>query len=94
MTETTDDLDLVRAVMFVADDLEDRGYPFVGVIRRAARELAELRRQLQAQEQPSERCEWCGAKLVQPERGRRRRFCSDAHRKAAGRKSENAKVAS
>jgi hypothetical protein len=77
------DRELAALLLAVADSFESRDAgSSVGIIRIAARRLAELERQ--AAWSGAGGCEWCGAELEQPGTGRPRRFCSDAHRRAAG----------
>jgi hypothetical protein len=62
---------VVRVLLYVADDLEDRRYPMAGVLRQLAREVAVL-----AVDEPVEgRC-GCGAVIVQPRTGRPRKYCT------------------
>jgi hypothetical protein len=71
--------DLATAILFVADDLERRGYPFAGAVRQAARRLTELE-PLHA----TNGCELCGRPLDQKRFGRPRRWCSERCRKRGG----------
>src|SRR4051812_20712975 len=77
---------VVRVLLYVADDLEDRHYPMAGVIRQLAREVAQL-----AFEDPAEagRCA-CGAVVVQPRIGRPRKFCTTCspQRKTRGKRDD------
>jgi hypothetical protein len=63
---------LSAALVFVAEDLEQRLYPFAGVIRRAARELAEL----EGRSTSPTACPVCGEDVEQPAKGRARVYCS------------------
>lgn len=74
--------ELVRSLLLVADDLDGRGYPNTGVLRRAARQLADGG-QPQAD---GVRCESCGAAFTQPDTGRPRRFCTDCSPRKSGGK--------
>lgn len=90
-----DDLDadpvaLARFGLVIARDLGRRGYPFAEQVE----ELAQLVLNRAAVAAPEDRCPWCGGPIVQPAKGRRRRWCSDACRFAASSKrARNAKVA-
>lgn len=87
------DEDLPSLLTWVAEECDGPAFPYAGVLRRAAREIVELRRQLAVNERSTPGgCRWCGRSLEQSNTGRPREFCSDAHRKAAGRKSGNARV--
>lgn len=65
--------DLIRAALAVADDLDQRLYPAVGVIRQLARLVATM-----PAEKSAVLCRGpgCAQILVQPPRGRRRLYCS------------------
>jgi hypothetical protein len=74
--------DLPQLLAFVAADLDERFYPYAGAVRMAARELRELRRRVESVGWSDAGCEFCGGELIQPAgAGRRRRFCSDRHRR-------------
>ncbi len=62
---------VVTVLLAVADDLEGRHYPMAGVLRQLAREVAQL-----SFDDPADdgRC-GCGQPIVQPRRGRPRRYC-------------------
>jgi hypothetical protein len=75
--------DLVSALLFVAEDLESRLYPYSGdAVRRGAVRIAEL----EAAAPTPGGCSRCGAPLDQKPRGRPRRYCSERcrRRKVAG----------
>lgn len=74
--------ELVRSLLLVADDLDDRGYPKTGVIRRAAHQLADG-----GQPQPDgDHCERCGAAFTPPTTGRPRSYCyTCSPRKSSGK---------
>jgi len=55
--------DLVAVAMFVAADLDDRGYPFAGAVRQVARRLAEVEAQAAEAGRTEAGCGWCGAPL-------------------------------
>lgn len=75
-----DDLDaLARLVLLVADDLDRKGYPATGPIRRYVRET---RTTLAGAAPTPGCCPVCGELVVQPERGRRRVYCSATCRRA------------
>lgn len=78
--------DLARLVALVADDLDHRGYKAAGVVRRAAQVLAET-----PASPPPSSCPACGVPIVQPERGRRRKYCSTRCRQTTNQR-RNAKV--
>lgn len=79
---------LAETLAWVASDLDAKGHPFAGALRQAAREIRELRRRLDSVGRDGEQgCAWCGSPILQPVTGRPRRYCSDSHRKAAGRKA-------
>jgi hypothetical protein len=73
------DVELVRLLLEASEGL---GESVRGLVTQAARRLMEL-----APHAPrAHSCRECGAKLVQPSTGRRREFCSDAHRKRYARR--------
>jgi hypothetical protein len=77
---------LVRDLLESASELEARGYLGSGLLRRAARAIAEHVRD----EGATSVCPRCGDPVTQPRTGRRRTWCSSRCRKAAakrGRKS-------
>ena len=67
---------VVRLLSYAASDLERRGLAYHGVVRRAARMLATLEAGADG-----EGCRGCGAELVQPPTGRRRKWCSESCRR-------------
>jgi hypothetical protein len=71
--------ELVSALLFVAEDLDGRMYPFAGAVRAGARRIAEL----EATAPKPDTCERCGGPIDRKPRGRRRRFCSERCRKSA-----------
>lgn len=74
--------DLSSVLLFIAGELEaGRGVHYSGAIRQAARRLQELQREATEAGRSESGCEFCGGPLVQPVAGRRRRFCSDSHRR-------------
>ena len=68
---------LARDLLLVAEDLDGKGYLLVGVIRRAARLLAEL----ELEDRPDDGCQGCGGRLDHPATGRRRVWCSERCRR-------------
>lgn len=68
--------ELVRQGTYVAADLEERGYPLVGIVRQLAREVAGI-----GDTGSDDGCAGCGTELVQPWTGRRRRWCSETCRR-------------
>lgn len=74
-----------RAALELAAELGARG----GIVRRLVVELVELQAITDRAGAPDDVCGRCGTALVQPARGRRRRWCSDRCRKAAARESGN-----
>jgi uncharacterized protein with PIN domain len=70
----TPERSLSLALLIVAQDLDRRLYPFAAVIRRAARELAEL--EAHSTDTDDSRCPSCGGEVIQPPTGRPRRYCS------------------
>ncbi len=72
----TDTEKLARDLAFVAGDLDQRGYPFAGTIRQAARAL------LDVPEPAGQGCKACGADLPAGRTGRPRIWCSDKCRRA------------
>lgn len=81
--------EIIRLMLLVADDLEERNYPATGIIRAAAKELARTKKPLDLPT-GTLACPRCGLPVIQPATGRRRRWCSEVCR----RNSRNAKVAS
>lgn len=79
---------LVRSLLLVADDLDQRGYPNVGVLRRAARALLESAGREAVGRLDG--CARCGGAVVQPGRGRPRKFCTTC---SPRKNPENARVA-
>src|SRR3954449_2200225 len=77
---------VVRVMLYVVEDLQDRGYPMAGVLRQLAREVAQL-----AFDEPADqdRCP-CGGAIVQPRTGRPRKFClkCSPQRKSAGKRDD------
>jgi predicted nucleic acid-binding Zn ribbon protein len=71
--------DLATVLVFVASDLDARGYVYAGALRQAARRLRELEAVMNAR--TSGRCERCGAPLKQRPTGRPRKWCSKACRR-------------
>jgi len=85
---TDADAELVRLLLVVANALERDGLlSFPGLIRQAARRIAEL----QVVESGPDRCPGCGDPIVQPRTGRPRRWCGDGRCKAP-RTRENVRV--
>lgn len=61
---------VVKVLLYVATDLEDRQYGMAGVLRQLAREVAQMN------DGPEEgRCR-CGAPIIQPRTGRPRKSCT------------------
>ncbi len=76
---------IARVLLALASDFESRDATVsVGVLRQAARLLSECR----CHATGSEACPRCGAEIVQPTTGRRRRFCSDRCRVATAQESK------
>jgi hypothetical protein len=75
--------DLVSALLFVAEDLDRRAYPFAGAVRQGARRLAEL--EAWGNRGAPGACPGCGVGVTQPARGRRRIYCSERCRRRRGR---------
>jgi hypothetical protein len=71
----------------VAEDLEYRGYKAAGVVRQLAAIVA------QVPEPDPDACPRCGAEIVQPPTGRRRRWCSTRCQSAARRADRRETVA-
>lgn len=80
--------DLVRLGSIVADDLEHRGYQAAGVVRQLAQAVA-----AGAEAPEPGCCPECGDPVTQPERGRRRVYCSTRCRKAHHRGTEQGRNA-
>jgi hypothetical protein len=53
---------LASVLLFIAEDLDARGYAFSGAVRQAARRISELEVDVEEAEQP---CEGCGAPIKQ-----------------------------
>lgn len=75
------DSTLSAALLFVAADLEHRGYPFAGPVRRAAQAVKEL----EGRERAASNCPQCGRPVIRGERGRPKTFCSGRCRTRAWR---------
>jgi hypothetical protein len=69
----TPDRSLSAALVFIANDLDGRQYPYAGAVRRAARQLALLEAQAGGN-LPT--CPSCGAEVLRAARGRPRIYCS------------------
>jgi hypothetical protein len=82
------DAELCRLLVVVADSLERDGrLSFPGLIRQAARRIAEL----QVVESGPDHCPGCGELIVQPPTGRPRQWCGRG--RCEGRKTpENVRV--
>ncbi len=65
---------LSAALSYVAADLDNRGYPFAGTVRRGARVVAELESQAADTDVP--RCPSCGGEVQRVPRGRPATYCS------------------
>jgi ribosomal protein L37AE/L43A len=65
--------DLAATLAFAASELEDRGYPYAGVVRQAVRRLRDLEAQVPKRDST---CPRCGREVLQPGRGRPRIYCS------------------
>lgn len=76
----------VRRLAWVAADLDARGYPFAGTVRRTARLLLTVVTGDTVAAGDVAGCAGCGAALVQPATGRRRRWCSERCRSRARRR--------
>jgi hypothetical protein len=71
--------DLVQVLLFIADDLEERGYAFSGAVRQGARRVAELEATMSVDApNTSERC---GKPLERRPTGRPRKWCSERCRR-------------
>ena len=68
-------LTVARLLAQVAADIERRGLPYHGVIRQGVHLLLEL------PDDTGEGCAGCGAELVHPATGRRRKWCTEACRR-------------
>jgi len=69
-----DRVQLARLLGYVAQDLDSTGYRYAGIVRQCARALL-------AVPEPSDHgCAACGKELVQPAKGRRRKWCCEACR--------------
>lgn len=89
--------ELIQMLNALAKSLDKAGVPSsAGIVRQAARLLAEDGRRLGELEAPSDQdgCAWCGRPIQQPATGHPRRYCSDTHRAAASRKSRKSKLVS
>ena len=77
---------VVKVLLYVADDLERRHYSMAGVLRQLAREVATLDL---AEPEPGRCC--CGAVVVQPRTGRPRKFCTTCAppRKRPGKRDDS-----
>jgi ribosomal protein L37AE/L43A len=69
--------DLVVTLLWLAEDLEKKHYPFSGAIRQGARRIAEL----EAIAPSPHGCRRCGKPLVQRSTGRPRVWCSERCRR-------------
>jgi hypothetical protein len=69
--------DLVAALLFVAEDLDRRGYALAGAVRQGARRVAEL----EALTPGPDGCKRCGKPLDQKPTGRPRQWCSERCRR-------------
>ncbi len=73
---------VVRVLLYVADDLEARRYSMAGVLRQLAREVATMESDSGAGD---DACR-CGAQIVQPRTGRPRKSCFNCSpRKSSGK---------
>jgi hypothetical protein len=73
-TATTD---LAGVLLYIANDLEARLYPYSGAIRRGAARIKEL----EATAPTVDTCSRCGKPIDQKPLGRPRRFCSESCRR-------------
>ena len=76
---TDDPVLLARDLAAVAAEMDSRGLPYGPGIRRAAFALLHLA--MLHQQHGSTGCPGCGAEVDQPERGRRRTWCSERCRR-------------
>jgi hypothetical protein len=77
----------IRLLLLIADSLDRQQQTgSAGVIRRAARRLAEL----QTDAPDTDVCAGCGSEIVQPRTGRRRRWCGRG--RCESRTRENARL--
>lgn len=83
-----EDRELIRLLLEAADDLEAQGFLGMGLLRRAARRIAECR----CQDDSGFVCPRCGESVTQPALGRRRVYCTDRCRWAASKEARNARV--
>lgn len=70
----TDPVALARDLVLIAGDLDRMLYPNTGRLRQAARALLEV------DPPDDDGCRGCGHPIDQPERGRRRVWCSEGCR--------------
>jgi hypothetical protein len=88
--------DLVAALLFVAEDLDARHYPFAGAVRQGARRITELEAigsavgPVKFSAPGPNACERCGAPLEQRSTGRPRKWCSESCRDLARKVPGNA----
>jgi hypothetical protein len=81
-----EDGQLIRDLLATATVLESRALLGVGLLRRAARRIAEC------ECNRAERCPSCGGPIKQPALGRRRIYCTDRCRWAAAKRPRNGRV--
>jgi hypothetical protein len=75
---------LVADLLETASDLESRGYLGSGLLRRAARQIAEL-----GAGRAPDACQRCGEAVEQPATGRRRKYCHECHPRRGAKPSTN-----
>lgn len=89
MTRTSEAQKLARLLNYQAAALTDHGQD-VGIIRLAARRLVEQAAQLDLAtvdvDGDATTCQGCGGPVVQPDTGRRRKWCSERCRDRARRR--------
>lgn len=77
---------VVRVMLYIADDLEAKRYDMAGILRQLAREVATMADD--AADEPG-RCS-CGQPVVQPRTGRPRTYClaCSPRRKSAAKRDD------
>lgn len=86
--------DLARLAAVVADMIDESGNPtFAGIIHRLAATVVDLEAQIRmlTPATPTTGCLVCGSPLEQRATGRRKKFCSEAHRRQAQTEARRAR---